>query len=86
MEDNIIYIANKQQFIYERFVLSKLSQTKEITLKTRGKYILNAINIASFLQHKNLVVIRNIKISGSNFEKDGETRFVPEIEINLIKK
>lgn len=86
MEENIIYVGGKQFSIYNRIILSKLSQTKEVILKTRGKYILNAINISSFLQHKDQIVIRKVKVFGSNFEKEGVNRFIPEIEISLIKK
>ena len=64
MEENIIYIGQKSPMVYAKFINSKLSQTKEVILKTRGKSILNAITVASFLQYNNQVVIRNIKLSG----------------------
>lgn len=84
--ENTVFIAGKALEIYEKAIRAKLSQTKEIKVKTRGNYILNAIKLVTCLEQENFIIIKNTKIFRSNFKVNEINRFVSEIEITLIKK
>jgi len=86
MEENLVYIGEKSFPVYERIILQKLSQNREVILKTRGKFIYNLVRIVSILQKENKVSIKRVEISGSDFKKEDKTYYVPSIEVTLIKK
>jgi len=87
MEENEIIIGAKNPSVYLRVIRGKLSQNKEIVIKTRGKLISTACFIVSILSEEKFVKIKNVKILGSKFiGEDKKERLVPEIEINLMKE
>lgn len=85
MEENIVFIGGKSFGIYNQAILKKMSQSREVIVKTRGKYITSAVNIVTFLESINKLKIKSTKIFGTKFESDGQERFVPEIEITLTR-
>ena len=86
MEENLVYIGEKNVSIYSRIIQQKLSQNREVVLKTRGKFIYNLVRIVSILQKENKVSIKRVEISGSDFQKEDKTYYVPSIEVILTKK
>jgi len=86
MEDNVVFIGDKRYSSYVWIIMNKIEKSPVI-LKTRGKHIYNAVNIAEFLSRTKNLKIQDIKISSSVFksEKDNKERRVPEIEIILKK-
>ena len=82
MEKEIVLIGSKPWGIYEKFIKTKLSQAKELTIKSRGRNIVNAISLMTYFEREKIVTIKNVRVSSSTFEGNG---FVPEIEIKVIK-
>jgi len=84
-QDNVIYIGAKSLSVYNFAIHRELEKGNEVILKTRGRLTSVAVNIASYFQYKGNAKIVDTKISGSNFKTDEKERFVPEIEIRLVK-
>ena len=90
-KDNVVFVGAKSVRVYAEAVGVQFEEkgSKEVILKTRGKYIVTAVNTAEFVKRKDSsIVIKEIK-SGSETFKDKEKDrdiFVSSIEITLIKK
>ena len=85
MEENIIYVSYKDFSLYSDAIKKKLAHNKEVLVKTRGKYVLNAVKIVTEMEVNKIISIRKTRVFGSRFEVDGKNMIVPEIEITLVR-
>jgi len=91
MPDNCILVGKKPMRCYSDAVNVQLDEkkSKEVILKSRGKFVLTAINTAEYVKRKSegKIVPVDVKIGSESFidkEKDREI-FVSTIEIKLVK-
>jgi len=91
--DNSIFIGGKPFMNYVNGVIVQfnMDDVSEVTIKSRGKFISKAVDVAEvtrkkFLIDKNLT-IKNILIGSKEFEnKEGKIVNVSTLEIVLSKK
>ncbi len=91
-EDNIIFVGGKPFINYVTGVVMQFTtkQAKEVTIKSRGKFISKAVDIAEvarrkFLKDLNLIV-KEIKIDSEEFENtEGKKVNVSTLDIILAK-
>ena len=90
-QDNVVFVGNKSVRTYVEACMVQFDEkgSKEVILKTRGKFMVTAINVAEFLKRKTegKIAILNIKTGSESFrakEKDRDI-FVSTLEITLIK-
>lgn len=91
-EDNVIYIGQKSVRAYYEAVQVQFEEkgSKEVILKTRGRYIVTAFNVAEFSKRKdNTIEIGKITSGSETFkdkEKEDKEIYVSSVEIILAKK
>src|SRR3989338_2541849 len=91
IEKNIIFIGSKPIINYIRSVSIQLNENnlKEVIIKSRGKYISKAVDVAE-ISKRNLsnlkVHIKNIEISSEEFENNGKKTNISCMEITLAKE
>lgn len=89
--DNIVFIGSKPLVNYIRGVITQFNrgETPEVVIKSRGKFISKAVDVAEVakrtLQEKN-VFIKDIKISSESFEADGKKTNISTMDITLAKQ
>ncbi|MEM4271629.1 MAG: hypothetical protein QXD13_00880, partial [Candidatus Pacearchaeota archaeon] len=77
-DSNIIFIGNKPIINYIRSISVQLSKQdpKEVIIRSRGKFISKAVDIAEIARRKFLekegIKIKDIKISSEDFVKEGK--------------
>ena len=90
--DNVVFVGGKSVRVYAEAVEIQFEEkgSKEVILKTRGKYMVSAINASEFLKRKSEGKIKVISITiGSESFKDKEKNkdiWVSTLEIKLIKE
>ncbi|MEX0932713.1 MAG: DNA-binding protein Alba [Candidatus Pacearchaeota archaeon] len=90
--ENSVFIGTKPFMNYVTSVVMQFTtrESKEVTIKARGKFITRAVDVAEvvrkkFLKDKNLE-LGEIKIDSEELEnKDGKKQNVSTIEITLKK-
>jgi len=92
-KSKIVFVGNKMPMDYVLAIITGLSanDSKEITLKARGKSITTAVDAAEITRHRFLKDLKVSKIAIGTEEmppKEGETksRMVSTIEIMLTKE
>ena len=92
-KSKIVFVGNKMPMDYVLAIITGLSanDSKEITLKARGKSITTAVDAAEITRHRFLKDLKVGKIAIGTEEmppKEGETksRMVSTIEIMLTKE
>ena len=92
-DENTIFIGNKPFMNYVTGVVMQFTtkNSKEVTVKARGKFISRAVDVAEVARKRFLkehgVDIKDIKIDSEEFEdKEGKKVKVSTIEITLGKK
>lgn len=87
-DTNIIFVGSKPVRNYAEACEIQFDKgNKEVILKTRGKYIVNAFNIAEFLKRKEKVSIKSISSGSEPFTTETKKEiFVSSVEIILIAK
>ena len=89
--DNVVFIGSKPLVNYVRSVVLQFnkSNSKEVIIKSRGKFISKAVDIAEVARRRYLekdgVKIKNIKIASEEFQKDDKTINVSTMDITLGK-
>ncbi len=91
-EDNIIFIGGKSFMSYVTGVVVQFNtkEAEEVTIKSRGKFISKAVDVAEvaknkFLKDKNITV-KEVRIGSEEFEnKEGRMVNVSVLEIVLKK-
>ena len=92
-KDNIVFIGGKPFMNYVTGVVMQFTTNNapEVTIKSRGKFISKAVDVAEvaakrFLKENNISV-KSIKIDSEEFEnKEGRKVNVSTLEIVLAKK
>ena len=92
-DNNVIFIGEKpfMNYITGVSMQFKVKNSKQVTIKARGKFISRAVDIAEasrkrFLKEED-IVIKDIKIDSEEFDnKEGRKVNVSTIEITLAKK
>jgi DNA-binding protein len=92
-KDNIIFIGGKPFMNYVTGVIVQFNtnNASEVIIKSRGKFISKAVDVAEvskrkFLKDKN-VEVKEVKIGSEEFEnKEGRTVNVSTLEITLRRK
>lgn len=82
---NVILISDKPISVYILAANRVLKNANELTIKSRGRNINTAVNLAEILKRDNLK-IKDIKINTEKFtSKEGKEVSVSSMEIILIK-
>jgi len=90
--DNVVFVGSKSVRAYAEAcdVQFNEKKSKEVILKTRGKFMVNAINVAEFLKRKSegKIVPSVINIGSETFHDKEKNKdiFVSTLEIHLIQK
>ena len=91
-DDNSIFIGNKPFMNYITGVVMQFTtkNSKEVIVKSRGKFISRAVDIAEVATKRFLedsIKVSNIKIDSEEFEnKEGKQVRVSTMEITLQRK
>ena len=91
-EDNVVFVGNKPFMNYVTAVVMQFTTkgAKEVTIKSRGKFISRAVDIAEVASKRFLdgtVGVKDIKIDSEEFQnKEGKDVRVSTMEIVLAKK
>jgi DNA-binding protein Alba len=90
---NSVFIGGKQFMSYVTAVVVQFNtnKEKEVIIKSRGKFIGKAVDVAEVARRKFLadlnIEIKDIKIGSEEFEnKEGRNVFVSTLEIVLERK
>ena len=89
-EQNIVYIGRKPTMNYVLAVIPSFNSadTKEVTLKARGRIITTAVDVAEIVRRKFMKELNVGKITIGTEEieqEEGGTRNVSTIEITLTR-
>ena len=89
-EPNTIYIGRKPTMNYVLAVITNFSSsdTKEVTLKARGRAITTAVDVAEIVNHRFMkeLTVSEITIGTEEIQREeGGTRNVSTIEITLTR-
>ena len=89
--DNVIFIGSKPLVNYIKSIVIQFKKpnSTQVTIKSRGKFISKAVDIAEVARRNYLealgVSITNIKINSEEFQKDDKTINVSTMDITLSK-
>jgi len=89
-EPNTVYIGRKPTMSYVLAVITSFnsSDTKEVTLKARGRSITTAVDVAEIVNNR---FMKDLKVDGITIgteeiqQQEGGTRNVSTIEIKLTR-
>jgi len=89
-EQNIVYIGRKPTMNYVLAVITSFNSTdtKEVTLKARGRSITTTVDVAEIVRRKFMKELKTGKITIGTEEieqEEGGTRNVSTIEITLTR-
>jgi len=92
-DENSVFIGGKPFMNYVTGVVMQFSNNKaeEVTIKSRGKFISKAVDVAEVARRKFLtdqeIIVKDVKIGSEEFEnKEGRQVNVSTLEIVLSKK
>ncbi len=92
-DDNIILVGGKPFMNYVTGVIIQFTtkEAKEVIVKSRGKFISKAVDIAEVARRKFLVdlkvFIKDVKIASEEFEgEEGKNISVSTLEITMAKE
>ncbi len=88
---NTVFIGNKPIMNYVLAIMTLLGSgnTKEVTLKARGRAISTAVDVAEIIKRR---FVENLKVSNISIgtedipSQEGRSRAVSTMEITLIKE
>jgi len=86
--NNTIFVGNKPLVNYIRGVIAQFTRwgAKEVTIKSRGKFISRAVDVAEVVKRSiegKKVVIKSVTIGSEHFDKDGKQTNVSIMDIVL---
>jgi archaea-specific DNA-binding protein len=91
-EENSVFIGGKPFMNYVTGVVMQFNtkNAEEVTIKSRGKFISKAVDVAEVSRRKFLtdikVKVKDIKIGSEEFEnKEGRMVYVSTLEIVLVR-
>ena len=89
--DNSVFVGSKPLINYIKSVGIQFTKNKsqEVIIKSRGKFISKAVDIAEITRRKYLadqnIKIKDIKVNTEKFEKDGKTTNISTMDITLSR-
>jgi DNA-binding protein len=91
-DENTVFIGNKPFMNYVTGIVMQFTTqgAKEVTIKSRGKFMSRAVDVAEVASKRfleNQIVVKDIKIDSEEFQnKEGKTVRVSTMEILLTRK
>jgi len=89
-DSNTVYIGRKPTMSYVLAVITNFSSsdTKEVTIKARGRAIATAVDVAEIVNRRFMkdLNVSDITIGTEEMEQEGGTRNVSIIELKLARK
>ena len=87
IDDNVLLVGKKPLYSYENAVKMILTKSDNVIIKTRGKFITKAVNVAEIAKRQNDLETDKITIGSDKFtNEEGKELTVSTIEIVLKKK
>jgi len=88
--NNIIFVGGKPLVNYVRGVITQFTRwdAGEVVIKSRGKFISKAVDIAEIAKRSledKKIGIKGVSIASESFEKDGKKTNVSTMDIILAK-
>src|SRR3989338_7868583 len=88
--DNIIFVGSKPLVNYIRAVITQFNrrEAKEVTIKSRGKFISKAVDVAEVSKRslaEDNIKIKGINIASESFESNGKRTNISTMDIVLSK-
>lgn len=89
--ENIIFVGGKPLVNYIRAVMTQFTKwnAKEVTIKSRGKFISKAVDVAEVAKRSldgEKARIKDIKIASESFETDGKKTNISTMDIVLASE
>jgi DNA-binding protein len=89
--DNVIFIGSKPLVNYIRGVITQFTRwdAPEVTIKSRGKFISKAVDVAEVAKRsleEKKAYIKDIKIASESFESEGKKTNISTMDIVLAKR
>ena len=88
--DNVVFVGDKPLINYVKsvIVLFLKKNNKEIVIRSRGRFISKAVDIAEVvrrrpLEGKGMISLKEITIGSEQFEKEGKKMNVSTMDISL---
>jgi DNA-binding protein len=89
-EDNTIFIGSKPLVNYIRAVITQFTKwdAPEVTIKSRGKFISKAVDVAEVSKRslaEKMIGIKDVRIASESFESEGKSTNISTMDIVLGK-
>jgi DNA-binding protein len=87
-EENVVYVGSKTVMSYVLAVVTQFNNTKEVTVKARGRAISRAVDVVEIVRNRFMteVKVKDIKIGTEEIsEEEGTPIRLSSIEIVLQK-
>lgn len=89
-DTNIIFVGSKPLVNYVRGVITQFNRknASEVIIKSRGKFISKAVDIAEIAKRsleENKVYIKGVSIASETFETEGRRTNISTMDITLAK-
>jgi archaea-specific DNA-binding protein len=85
--DNVIFVGSKPLVNYIRGVITQFNKygANEVVIKSRGKFISKAVDIAEVSKRtlEKKIMIKNINVSSESFESNGKRTNISTMDIVL---
>ncbi|MFH1289885.1 MAG: DNA-binding protein [Nanoarchaeota archaeon] len=89
--ENVIFIGSKPLVNYIRGVITQFTKwnASEVTIKSRGKFISKAVDVAEVAKRsleEKKIHIKGVNIASESFETDGKKTNISTMDIVLAEK
>jgi DNA-binding protein len=86
-EENVVYVGSKTVMSYVLAVVTQFNNTKEVTVKARGRAISRAVDVVEIVRNRFMteVKVKDIKIGTEEISEEGTPIRLSSIEIVLQK-
>lgn len=89
-KDNVVFVGSKPLVNYVRGVIFQFNKgaSSEVVIKSRGKFISKAVDIAEIAKRtmeEKKVFIKSIDIASESFEANGKRTNISTMDITLAK-
>jgi len=86
--DNVVFVGSKPLVNYIRAVITQFTkwEAPEVTIKSRGKFISKAVDVAEVVKRsleEKSVKIKGVRIASESFESEGKNTNVSTMDIVL---
>lgn len=89
-DTNVIYVGGKPLVNYVRGVMVQFKRegTKEVIVRSRGKFISKAVDVAEIVKRtmvEDKVFVKSVEIASESFETEGRKTNISTMDITLGK-